>query len=330
MAAWGTAAGYAQVSAWANANGAKQGWTPAQTQQYIANWAKGSGYVPPALSAVGGGGNASGGGGGPAVTPGGAAGLGTGGGGYGGAGSVGGPSTENDVAPSLRQGEYIGLRQDVADGEMPEYASPYTMNWDDTHRLGSLSVRDGEIATDITKLTVNPGGGTPTYSAYYGMGVDYVPPFDDSEGTNKAGFLMVAFTTNQTWNATATNVGWIVRANMMWSRARDLEGVDSLTLTVSDAGSHTLRIVVSDAGGTATNSIVALTVRYSTVGYPTAIDGEDEYSSTVASSKDRAAWTGASTGNLDTTVAAGTYYVSAWGITREGVTARASRKVVVA
>lgn len=236
---------------------------------------------------------------------------------------------QNDIAPPLRENEFGGVATDGSDQHLnPDY-SPDCMNVQGPYLFGSLGPRRGMLMHDKSRDTINPGGGaTPAYHAYYGHDLVEIQPFDPSEASLPGNVVLAVLGDSETFGAADNEAAWIIRSSPLWADHRSLDGVDCLGITLDVAVAGRLRVTAAHDEGLGRSDAEAIIIRYSTSGYPISPDGREDGTSSVAVAS-RTVFRGNST-NFDTTgLAAGTYYVTAWLCSREGMSVPVNAKGVV-
>ena len=216
-----------------------------------------------------------------------------------------------------RDDEFLGVDTFTPAEKLAAGYSPFAVNWDGFARIGSRCVRRGcaKLGDDHSTLSKN--------SALRGLSLALIP-----NGTDDQLELLYTFADNDigsTRSSVATDFT-VVTTTPLWGRPVTLKGWPGPKMALSDNGSQELQVVTdytnlfsnSTQKGQRANSVVALTIRYSLTDYPRDIDGYDYVASTALTGVDRDAWTGASRTDTQTLTAA-QYFLTAWAITREGV-----------
>lgn len=157
-----------------------------------------------------------------------------------------------------------------------------------------------------------------------GISIEPLFPNDEGEGGEGGAMLMVFADGHLGDTPTLGTTCHIVSQRPLWGPIRTFQGAKGPIISLASGVAGRLDVTVaaysgtpSDLGAYAT-SIEAVIIRYSSVGYPLDPDGIDERSST--SLKDRTEWHGASATYQKTGLTTGTrYYVTAWTVTRVGI-----------
>ena len=220
-----------------------------------------------------------------------------------------------------RDDEFLGVDTFTPEEKLAPGYSPDAVNWDGFARIGSRCVRRGsaKFEDDHSSLSKN--------SALRGVSLALIP-----NGTEDQLQMLYSFADadiGATRASVATDIT-VVTTAPRWGRPTTLKGWKGPKITLSDQGSQVLRVtsdytnVFSNTTqkGFRANSVVGITVRYSVVGYPRDIDGFDylhDQGTDSTALVDRAAWTGASRNDDSSTLTAALYYVTAYAITREGI-----------
>lgn len=196
--------------------------------------------------------------------------------------------------------------------------APWFLNEFVTH--ASFTVTDFVVA-----------GGAALNAAYGGASAE---PLEGANYDGDSGMLLTFQRTRAAYiGETSTDLLCVVtKQSPLHGRQRSLENVGGMTMTLSGGGGI-LQATVAHPRGGAYGEVVAVTIRYSTRGFPLDVDGNDDNSRasgsdaidpTAASgfftNADRGAWDGTSLLFVGPTpVASPTfYYVTAWAHSREG------------
>lgn len=228
---------------------------------------------------------------------------------------------------AARRDEFTGLDTESPDSMLGPFATPYSVNFNDIDNLGSLSVRHGMVKCKYNRDTV-------TYSAsgiaatYQGSSLCPIPTNDP--GSTSPGMLLVFSDGSGVIGATATQRAMVVRNVPLWAKHRDLSDVNRWgTCTLAQGVGVTLSFTLAWATTNVLDDVIAISARYSIVGYPLDVDGVDDRSSSAFTSAVRTSWDGQSVAKVTGTIAAGTYYCTAWAIGRFGISAPMRRKVTI-
>jgi hypothetical protein len=242
----------------------------------------------------------------------------------GGGASFGIGGVNESIIMQQRDDEFLGVDTFTPEEKLAAGYSPDAINWDGFSRIGSRCVRRGsaKLEDDHASLSKN--------SALRGISLALIP-----NGTEDQLQLLYSFADNDIGSvrsSVATDIT-VVTTAPRWGRPTTLKGWQGPKIALSDQGSQVLRVTSdytnvfnnSTQKGYRANSVIGITVRYSVVGYPRDIDGYDYLkdqgtpSAALRDNLDRSAWTGASRDDDSATLTAGLYYVTAWAISREGI-----------
>lgn len=245
----------------------------------------------------------------------------------GGAGFHMGPIAQN-LTMLRSDNEFMGLETLTPSEKLPEGYSPDAPGIDQISKIGSRCKRHG-----MAKMTMDRDSVTLSSSAigagYRGLSLCVIP----SSGNN-ADQQVIAFADNSIGSTrTSLQTALLLVTNQpRWGQPVNLKDWPGPLLTLTQQSGPVLRVTAaytnvfdaSTQAGMRANSVVQIVIRYSTTGYPRDIDGKDidrdGSGFTTTAIADRTAWTGGST-NFDsaTLTATGKYWVTAWAISREGV-----------
>lgn len=303
-------------------------WTPFPSRKDIvvvsppemrADWHQQMGAQIPGGGAMGGGSGGSGGTGGAQAAAAVQAGL--------PAYTGGGPSFQQGAINiqgllNPRQDELVGLDALTPPEKLGPSYSPDMTNWDGFAKYGSRCVRRGsaKLGDDADTLSLN--------SALRGLSIVNIP--GDADQPEQ---LLVAFADNdigQTRSSVQTLLH-VLTTYPKWGRPVSLVDWPGPKLSLADQGSQVLRVTAdytnvfnnSNQKGMRQQSVVGLVIRYSTSWFPADIDGYDETNSTALldwrGATSATTWDGSSKDNDSGTLTAVRYFVTAWAITREGI-----------
>lgn len=240
--------------------------------------------------------------------------------------SIGG--VNESIILQQRDDEFLGVDTLTPPEKLAAGYSPYAVNWDGFARIGSRCVRRGTAKLEDDHASLSK------HADLRGVSLALIP-----NGTADQLQLLYSFADNDigsTRTSQATDIT-VVTTAPRWGRPTTLKGWQGPKLAATDAGGQVLQVVAdytnvfnnSTQRGYRANSVVALTIRRSTDGYPRDIDGFDYLhdqgtpSTPVTDSSptleyDRAPWKGESV-TITETLTATTYYLTAWAVSREGI-----------
>lgn len=248
------------------------------------------------------------------------------------------------VAMGDREGAFRGVDTYNPDEKLAPDTSPDSINWDSFARIGSLCKRagTGRLLEDRDVATT---GGVALNAAAVGVSLCPIPLADPSDANAQhTSAALVTYSDAAIGTASANHTAHVTELTPLSGEPATLVDAPGPEVTLSDLGSHQMRVAVSyetlmPYAGQRENSIEGVTIAYSTLGYPRDPDGKDarlatgtRVAKTITFHKQRdTSWHGAST-NFDITsgLAAGKYFVTVWGHTREGTTQPTYRSLTIA
>jgi hypothetical protein len=194
------------------------------------------------------------------------------------------------------------------------------------------------LAETVTNagFTVTPVTPTSMDSVMRGLSISRIPG-----NSNGPDYLLIAFAENGIGSASSTHPIslHVCKSYPKWGRPKTLKGIPGPKLTLSQVAGPQLRVVTDytnvfdgSSTGTRANSVTHLIVRYSTLGYPSDLDGQDYLATASTALVNRGAWTGASRTDDTATVGGlvvGVYYVSAWAVSRQGYSERSIARLEI-
>lgn len=245
-----------------------------------------------------------------------------------------GPVEQGDQAPQ-RSGQFLGLNTVSPETSMSPGETPFCLNIDSAQEYGSIAFRRGSAKLLFDRDTVEYSS-SPLGASYNGLSLAQLHP-EDFLGDGGGGMLLV-FQDNANFviGGSANTRAMAVQQKVLQRRQKSLARVAGPTLTLASAASGQLSAtIVGPRGGTteqAYGEVVAATIRYSTVGFPLDVDGDDDrckdangdidkvaVTSGFVNGVDRKLWDGSSQAWVATGLTPGTvYYVTAWMHSREG------------
>lgn len=248
------------------------------------------------------------------------------------------------VALGEREGAFRGVDTYNPDEKISPDTSPDSFNWDSFSRIGSLCKRMGTARIKEDRDVVTTTGGAALNASAVGVSICPIQLSDPSDSNaNATSACLMSFSDAAIGTSSANHTAHVVEPTPLSGEAATLIGAPGPDVTLTDLTGHQLRVNVSyetlmPYAGQRENSIEGVTIAYSTTGYPRDPDGKDarlatgtRAAKTITFHKQRdTSWHGAST-NFDITsgLAAGKYYVTVWGHTREGTTEPTYRSLTI-
>lgn len=223
----------------------------------------------------------------------------------------------------IRAGEFTGLDTLSPDMKLDPTASPFMQNWNTIETPGSISVRRGTMKFNDNRDTVNSGS---LGAGYKGLGVLYIPP-NDYSGSG-AMFQSYADLGAGLYGGSANVEHFVCDAGPTYSRPRSFYQQPAPSVTLSSPSTGTIRANCTYTNILQINTVAAWVVRYSSVRQPRDIDGYDDSESEILDDADYFASITGEIFDEPGLVSTTTYYVTAWAVSRLGVSKPFYGKVV--